>query len=187
MENVAAKQRMLQPSSHHHVTAAPKARPEGTRDGDKQAAHLLASPQSLLLPHLGASWRDSGWESTGHWPDSWGADQRDDFNEPRLLHLSLGRKALNSLTWDIQFSLIHSNLLTLQLSGLVYKIPVYPALPPRYLFWAYVIWEAVSQAEVLSVVHQIQRNSQLLGCAFFFSFNTNNSQMSKKMIRRSAG
>ena len=39
----------------------------------------------------------------------------------------------------------------LQLSGLVYKIPVYPALPPRYLFWAYVIWEAVSQAAVLSV------------------------------------
>ena len=34
MENVTAKQRMLQPSSHHHITAAPKARPEGTRDGD---------------------------------------------------------------------------------------------------------------------------------------------------------
>ena len=63
-------------------------------------------------------------------PDSWGADQRDDFSEPRLLHLSLGRKALNSLTWDIQFSLINSNLLMLQLPGLVYKIPVYPARPP---------------------------------------------------------
>ena len=36
-------------------------------------------------------------------PDSWGADQWNDFNEPRLLHLPIHRKALNSLTWDVCF------------------------------------------------------------------------------------
>ena len=41
---------VIKPSSH---SSSPKARPEGTRDGDKQAACLLASPQPLLLPHLG--------------------------------------------------------------------------------------------------------------------------------------
>ena len=30
-------------------------------------------------------------------PDSWGAYQRNDFSEPRLLHLPMHRKALNSL------------------------------------------------------------------------------------------
>ena len=46
---------------------------------------------------------------TRHVPaqDSWGAYQRNDFSEPRLLHLPIHRKVLNSLTWDIWFSLIH--------------------------------------------------------------------------------
>ena len=34
-----------------------------------------------------------------------------DFNESRLLHLPIQRKALNSLTWDVSFSLISSHLL----------------------------------------------------------------------------
>ena len=45
-------------------------------------------------------------------PDSWGAYQRNDFSEPRLLHLPIHRKALNSLTWGVWFSLINNNLLT---------------------------------------------------------------------------
>ena len=36
-----SKQRMLQPSSHH-IIAAPMVSPEGTQDGDKQAAHCQA-------------------------------------------------------------------------------------------------------------------------------------------------
>ena len=38
-------------------------------------------------------------------PDSWGACQKDDFNDSRLLHLPICKKALNSLNWDIYFSL----------------------------------------------------------------------------------
>ena len=43
-------------------------------------------------------------------PDSWGGYQRNDFNEPRLLHLPIFRKVLNSLAWDVQLHLINSNL-----------------------------------------------------------------------------
>ena len=39
-------------------------------------------------------------------PDSGGAYQRNDFSECRRLYLPIYRKALNSLAWDIQFSLI---------------------------------------------------------------------------------
>ena len=38
--------------------------------------------------------------------DMWGAYERKDFSEPRFLYLPTHRKALNSLTWDIWFSLI---------------------------------------------------------------------------------
>ena len=44
-------------------------------------------------------------------PDSWGSYERNDFSEPRLLHPSIHKKVLiNSLTWDIWFSLINNNL-----------------------------------------------------------------------------
>ena len=46
-------------------------------------------------------------------PDRWGTYQRNNFRQPRLLHLPIHRKALNSLTWDIWFSLINNNHLTL--------------------------------------------------------------------------
>ena len=36
-------------------------------------------------------------------PDSWGVYQSSDFTEPKLLHLPIHRKPLNSLTWDIWF------------------------------------------------------------------------------------
>ena len=61
-------------------------------------------------------------------PDSWAAYQRNDFSEPRLLHLPIHRKVINSLTWDIQFSLINSNLFFL-LPALCCKIPIYPTSP----------------------------------------------------------
>ena len=53
--------------------------------------------------------------------DRWGACQRDGFNEPRLLHLPIHRKVLNSLTWGVWFSLISSNLLMFQLPALCCK------------------------------------------------------------------
>lgn len=43
--------------------------------------------------------------------DSWGTYQRSDFSEFRCLNLPIHRKVLNCLTWNVWFSLIHSNLL----------------------------------------------------------------------------
>ena len=84
-------------------------------------------------------------------PDSWGAYQRNDVIEPRLLHLPIHRKALNSLTWNIWFSLIHKKLLMFRLSGLW--------LPNFYITWPFtsppwssslrVTWDAASWALVL--------------------------------------
>ena len=39
--------------------------------------------------------------------DNLGAYQGNDFSEPRLLHLLIHRKVLNSLTWDVWLSLIY--------------------------------------------------------------------------------
>ena len=63
-------------------------------------------------------------------PGSWGAYQRNDFNEPWLLHLSIHRKALNSLTWDVWFSLINSNLLMFRLPCLLLQKLLYILAPP---------------------------------------------------------
>ena len=43
--------------------------------------------------------------------DSWGTYQRNDFSEFGCLNLPKHRKVLNSLTWNVWFSSIHSNLL----------------------------------------------------------------------------
>ena len=66
---------------------------------------------------------------------SWGAQQSNDFSEPRLLHLLTLRKALHSLTWDNWFSLFNSNLLMFCLPGLCCKTPCLSWLLP-YLFAA---------------------------------------------------
>ena len=66
--------------------------------------------------------------------DSSGAHQRNVFIEPRLLHLPIHRKALNSLTWDVWFSLINSNLLIFRLPGFCCKSYISWILP--YLFRA---------------------------------------------------
>ena len=50
-----------------------------------------------------------------------------DFSEPKLLHLPIPRKVLNSLTGDIGFSFITSNLL-FSLRVVIAKIPVYPGI-----------------------------------------------------------
>ena len=52
---------------------------------------------SHRLRWAGESWGNSGYEK-------YPADQRHDCSEPRLLHLPIHRKVLNSLTWCIWFS-----------------------------------------------------------------------------------
>ena len=54
-------------------------------------------------------------------------EPRNDFSEPKLLHLPIPRKVLNSLTGDIDFSFITSNLL-FSLRVVIAKIPVYPGI-----------------------------------------------------------
>ena len=61
-------------------------------------------------------------KNTGYWPqDNWEEYERNDFSKLRLLHLPLHGKGLNSLTWDIWFSLINNNLLMLSLPALCCK------------------------------------------------------------------
>ena len=57
------------------------------------------------------------WEHRILAPENWGAYQRNDFSDPRVLHFPTHKKkkALNSLTWDFWFSLIENHLLMFQL------------------------------------------------------------------------
>ena len=96
------------PSSSHQTAATPFGEPHGSSGCEKH--RILA-------------------------PDSWDAYQRNNFSEPRLLHLPIYRKALNSFTWDVWFSLISNNLLMFRLPVLCCKTSVLPGFSPR-LLWA---------------------------------------------------
>ena len=66
--------------------------PEGTQDGDKQAVHLQVNSLPCTLKGLRME------KSRSLALDRQGADQRNDFNEPRLSHLPILKKVLNLLT-----------------------------------------------------------------------------------------
>ena len=63
-------------------------------------------------------------------PNSWNAYERLGFSESGLLHLPTYRKVLNSLTWDIWFSLISTNLLLFRLLDICCKL-LYNLTPPH--------------------------------------------------------
>ena len=65
----------------------------------------LASSRLQPFPKEGALRKHRMWKHRILIPDSWGAYQRNDFSEPRLLHLPIVRKVLTSLIWSIWFSL----------------------------------------------------------------------------------
>ena len=70
----------------------------------------------------GEPWGSSGCEKHRKLAlNSWGAYQRNDFSEPRFLHLPSYCNVLNSLIWDIWFSLINNYLLRFQPPGLCCK------------------------------------------------------------------
>ena len=107
----------LQPPPLHH------SKPQGN-SGQKH------NPPQWIIRHCShslneATWGDSVWENRILAPNSWGAYQNKDLSEPRLLHLLIHRKALNSLRYLAFFK---SNLLMLQLPGLPCKI--------SYVFWS---------------------------------------------------
>ena len=124
--------------------------PEGAQDGDKQAVHLQANshcrcPQPCALKGLRME------KSRILTPERQGADQRSDFNEPRLLHLPILRKMLNLLTWAVWFSFIKSNLLMFWLLGFVAKTHMCPGLSLTSSEQSLRdIWEALFEAQVLS-------------------------------------
>ena len=136
----------------------------------KMATH--SSVLAWSIPGSGEPGRlpPTGSHRVGH---DWGglaaaAYQRKDFSEPRLLHLPIHRKALNSLTWDIWFSLISNNLLTIRLPSL--------CCPNFYIFWLLPSPPQSSflRAKMLSPRLEgpkndswIKHNSQLLGCGLF--------------------
>ena len=105
-------------------------------------------------------------------PGSWGAYQRNDFSEPKLLHPPKHRKVLNSLTWDIWFSFINNNLLIFSTTYSLLQnsyITWFPPSPPRSSFLR-VTWDAASWAWNPKNSRQIKHNSQRLGCAVLFVF-----------------
>ena len=105
-------------------------------------------------------------------PYNRGAYQRNDFSEPRLSHLPTGRKDLNSLTWDIWFSLISNHLLTCKLLPFVAKVYITWLLPsPPQSSSLRVTRDAASWAWSPKISHQRKHNSQLLGVNIFLSWH----------------
>ena len=104
-------------------------------------------------------------------PKSWGAYQRNDFSEPRLLHLPMYSNALNSLTWDIWFSFITITLRGSDYLPFVAKLLYNLASPLTSS-------EQFSQGHLRCHLpglspknsHQIKHNSKLLGCENFLSW-----------------
>ena len=97
--------------------------------------------------------------------DSWGAYQRSDFSEPRLLHLPIHWKVLNSLTWDIRFSLpgifCCSNYLVF-----VAKLLYIWLLSYLFRVVLYNYWEAVSQAASPQNILKMKQFSTCRLCNF---------------------
>ena len=130
--------------------------PKGTREGEEYWSSDCSHPL----------WWASRKFRIGKTQDSWDAYERDDFSEPRRLHLPIHRKVLNSLTWDIWFSLINNNLLAFRLT--------YPLLQNFYITWLLssppwssfhkVTWPAVCQVWSPKNSHWIKRNSQESAC-----------------------
>ena len=93
--------------SHQAFTLQPlKVSPEGTGDGNGMPA-IKQSPRSHPHPQPQPPAPEETQEEKAqdNGSISWGAYPRNGFNESRLLHLPRHRKTLNSLTWDIWFSL----------------------------------------------------------------------------------
>ena len=96
-------------------------------------------------------------------PESWGAQERNEFSEPRGLLLPIHRM-LNSLTWYPIFDVQTPCPLVANLQPSFYSLTRSPAsleqFPQSY-------WDAVSWAQSPKHSHQI-KNSLLSGCDYIF-------------------
>ena len=138
--------------------------PKGTQEGEE---YLPSSSHQTTATPYGESWgrklRKRKHRKLA--PYSRGAYQRNDFSEPRLLHLLIFRKALNSLMWDIWFSLIYKKAFDIYTTCLCCKTYSQPGSSPCFL--GSVLSGSLEMLEVLKI--PTFRNSQLLGCEFFLS------------------
>ena len=96
--------------------------PEGTQE--KKKIYPPSSSHSIVATPYGEPWGNSGCEKWILAPDSWDAYQRNYFSEPRLLHLPIHRKAINSLNRNVWFPLISNNLLMFRLPALHCKTSI---------------------------------------------------------------
>ena len=95
--------------------------------------------------------------------DSWDAYQRNDSNKPRVLDFPIHKKALNSLTWVMWFSLMNNSLLMFSLLVLCCKACIQSGSSPCFFR---VTWDAFSRVWSPKNAHQIKHNFQLLGCKY---------------------
>ena len=78
--------------------------PSGNSGGKKNPCQLAAIRLQPLSVVSSEESKSRMWNHRTLAPASWGVYERNDFSGPRLLHLPVRRKALNSLTWVIWFS-----------------------------------------------------------------------------------
>ena len=79
-------------------------------DAQKEQSLWSGSYQAATTPYGEQETKDVKNQCRILAPDSWNVYERNDFSEPRLLHLLIHRKALTSLIGDIWFSLINNKL-----------------------------------------------------------------------------
>ena len=94
--------------------------PKGTQEGEE---YLWSSSHQTAATPYGELQGSLWWKKQRILaPDNWDACERNDFSEPRLLHLLIHTKALNSLTWDVWFSLINNKFLMFRPPALCCKL-----------------------------------------------------------------
>ena len=81
------------------------------------------------------------------------AYERNEFSKPKLLHLPIYRKALNSLTWDIWFSLLHKNTFDVQTTCPLLQTSTSPESSPLPSWKSSIkaTWDATSGIYVLKI------------------------------------
>ena len=101
---------------------------QSTQEGKE---HLCDTAGIRLQPLATGSPEELGrWKHRQVASESWDAYESNDFSEPRLLHLPIYRKTLNSLTWDTWFSLIHKNTFDVQTTCPVLQTSTSPEFSP---------------------------------------------------------
>ena len=114
----------INPTHYSHPMVSPEQTQERNRMPTTYQSAAAATPDDAL--RCPQTKDEKAWIPA---PDNWSAYQKNNFNKPRLLHLFIQRKALNSLIWDIWFSLTNSNHSMFQLPGLLQKL-LYTLAPP---------------------------------------------------------